>query len=387
MSLTTERDRLLDGPRRDLAAARASRDAWLRLAVDVDDSTDGRVDRNRAARAGVLWALQHDRRAADLPLARFLLEQEIVHDRVLWYGPRPGGDCLLLAALLVAEQGRLEDVWLHWRAIDGIRAGPGYYHHFHLLTPGVAAVVAHVRASRHPDRDRILARLDPDADTDAHTDTAVRAWLAAQQQRFPRDPDARSWQEWAGVAALLGERERSRRFITAWAGTVPRTAGTLSALATHLAGLGYPAEAARAQRELLAMDPTGWSAWGQWLDLARYERQAGDAAAAVAALDEAERQTAYPCGNAVVPMSHQLAMEYFLLVPATDDRAVAMRLLDTGEEYLRAARLPIGDAFPEDDADLLDAGTAAAEHVGDRVRADRYRQWRAEERLDETGPT
>ncbi|MFI6283426.1 hypothetical protein ACIBCM_01515 [Streptomyces sp. NPDC051018] len=77
MSAAEEQDRLLRGPRSALERARQDPATWDDLAycARITDE-DPLADRNRAARFAVLWALQYDRRAQDLPLLRFLLQQQ-----------------------------------------------------------------------------------------------------------------------------------------------------------------------------------------------------------------------------------------------------------------------------------------------------------------------
>ncbi|MGW2083471.1 hypothetical protein ACWCOW_42715, partial [Streptomyces sp. NPDC001939] len=107
VSVAAEQERLLRGPRRDLERARRDPETWHALAFAAERTGDGRVtDRNYAARFGVLWALQYDHRPQDLPLLRFLLQQQITFYReVVPWGLAPD---LLLAGFLVAEQRRVE---------------------------------------------------------------------------------------------------------------------------------------------------------------------------------------------------------------------------------------------------------------------------------------
>jgi hypothetical protein len=121
------------------------------------------VDRNRAARFEVLWALQYDRDDRDLPLLSFLLQQQITYYReaVPW-GLAPD---LTLAGFLIAEHKQVEDVWLHWEAKNISFDTALGYSFFHLLTPGVEVTLDAVRTSSHPDRDRILGDINPDRHT------------------------------------------------------------------------------------------------------------------------------------------------------------------------------------------------------------------------------
>ncbi|MEU7428068.1 hypothetical protein [Streptomyces sp. NPDC040750] len=93
------------------------------------------------------------------------------------------------------------------RTSASIRLG---YHLYHLLTAGIAAVTETVRASSHPDRDRILG----DITSARPTDAAVKERLDQQRTRFPPDPAAEGLKAWAHHAACLGEREVSRLLMT-----------------------------------------------------------------------------------------------------------------------------------------------------------------------------
>lgn len=209
MTISDEQERLLQGPRRALERVRQARAAQTDLAFAAAPRGDGRMaDRNHAARFAVLWALQYDRHDQDLPLLRFLLEQEIVCYRET-VSTGLASD-LTLAGFLVAEHRQLHDIWLHWDAKNISFDTALGYDLFHLLTPGIAATIEAVRASTHPDRDRLLDSIKPH-----HTDAAVEDWLAHQRLLFPADPADETLQTWAYHAARIGEPDASRRFITA----------------------------------------------------------------------------------------------------------------------------------------------------------------------------
>ncbi|MFJ5231474.1 hypothetical protein ACIQBJ_16435 [Kitasatospora sp. NPDC088391] len=87
--------------------------------------------------------------------ARYLLAQETERHRHSW------GFChsIELAALLVAEERRVEDVWLLWNAIcRSFDTWCGLPHHL-LLAAGVARTVEYVGSSEHPQRDNLLGHL------------------------------------------------------------------------------------------------------------------------------------------------------------------------------------------------------------------------------------
>ncbi len=80
-----------------------------------------------------------------------------------------------------------------------------------------------------------------------------------------------------------------------------RHPSTLRTLCHRLAQLGDFAEAARAQRELVAMSVGAWDTAGAWRKLAELERRAEDYPAAWTALRECQRVLShtYPAGRSV----------------------------------------------------------------------------------------
>jgi hypothetical protein len=369
-----DRARLLQTPRENLATARRDHTTWPRLAFTAEHANDGRVfDRNRAARFGVLWAAQYDRRPEDLPMLRFLLEQEIVRYReAAPFGLAPD---LELAGLLVAEHRQLQDVWLHWQAKDINFDTALGYRTFYLLTAGVTATIAAIQASDHPARDRILRETTEARNRDGtprFTDAAVDAWLAGQRVRFPDDPDAESLRTWANHAARLGDGEASRRFILQWADTQTRTEQTLNSLQFHLAGLGFLDEAIQVQTEAIAISSPGSGKASKLLALVKLHRHAGNFAGA--------RQALRDCGE-VMPTDRfwkeaglwrYFVKEHFLLVPTAPDPDTAQRLLLEGDQQMRGVTRLWMDG-------VLDAAINAAEHTGQHGLRDRYLQVQATE--------
>lgn len=366
MSIDSEQERLLQAPRHDLDRARQDPATWTDLAFTAVHASEGRVsDRNRAARFGALWALQYDRHDRDLPLLRFLLQQQITYYReaVPW-GLAPD---LTLAGFLVAEHRQAEDVWLHWEARNISFDTALGYHLFHLLTPGVAAVIDAVRATSHPGRDRVLAAINPAR----HTDAAVEEWLTQQREQFPSDPGAESWKTWAHRAAHLGEREASRLFIIRWIDGQPRTGDTLNALQFHLAQLGYLPEAVAVQKEAIAIGGSSWSGAkaSKLLRLASLERQAGNFPGALHALQETERALRPDKHRFEQGLWRHFVKEYFLLIPAAPDDPAARQLLTTADQHLQGVPRLWMDG-------ILDAAIAAAEHLRDTGTTHRYQTLR-----------
>lgn len=378
MDTAEEQERLLRGPRRDLERARRDPETWSGLVCVAENTDEGRaVDRNKAARSSVLRALQHDRRPQDLPLLRFLLQQETAfYEEVVPWGLARD---LTLAGFLLAEHRQVEDLWLHWTAKNISFDTALGYHLYHLLTGGTAAAVEAVRASAHPDRDRIL----DDITADRHTDAAVEEWLDEQRARFPASPAEESLKSWAHLAASLGDRETSRFFLTEWAAGEPRTEDTLNTLQYFLAQLGYVTEAVAVQREVVAISEASWPGGraSNLLTLARLQRQAGDASGAWSTLEEAHHDMPPDKQGLRAGLWRHLVRDCFLLVPLTPDAATARRWFTTSDEHLQAIPRLWMDG-------VLDAAMAAAEHIGDQRTLHRYRALRqaaAREREQEVG--
>ncbi|WP_097869100.1 hypothetical protein [Streptomyces sp. rh34] len=365
MSFADEQERLLRAPRRDLDRARRHPDTWSDLAFTAEHTAEGRgIDRGKAARRSVLWALQYDRRPQDLGLLRFLLRQEITFYRELV--PWGLASDLTLAGFLVAEHRRAEDIWLHWSAKNISFDTALGYHLYHLLTGGVAAAVEAVRASTHPDRGRVLG----DITSDRHTDAAVEQWLDEQRARFPSDPAEESLGSWAHHAAGLGEREASRLFMTAWAASGPRTEDTLNTLRFHLAELGFLTEAVAVQQEVIAVSDAPREAMAfNLLTLGRLQRQAGDASDAWRTLEETRNLMPADKRGVRAGLWRHFVKECFLVVAHTPDDAATRRRFAVSDEHLRGIPKLWMDK-------VLDAALAAAEHLGDPRALDRYRTLR-----------
>jgi hypothetical protein len=378
MSTADEQDRLLRGPRTALDRARRDQAAWADLAYSgVQEAGEGHVtDRNRAARFAVLWALQYDHRPHDLPLLRFLLQQQTTYYRkAVPSGMAPD---LTLAGFLVAEHRQVEDLWLHWDAKNISFDTAMGYHLYHLLTAGIAASTEAVEGSSHPDRDRILR----DITSTRHTDAAVEEWLDQQRTRFPADPADEGLESWAHHAARLGEREASRLFMTEWAAGEPRTDTTLNTLQFHLAHLGYLAEAVAVQKEAVALKDSWSGAKGsKLLALARLQRRTDDFAGAWRTLQEVQSVLLPNKNGSEQGKWRHFVKECFLLVPIAPDTSTAQRLLAASEQDLQGIPRLWMDG-------VLDAAIAAAEHIGDSQALHRYgalQQVAAGERAQEVG--
>ncbi|MDJ0467152.1 hypothetical protein QMK30_38270 [Streptomyces sp. H27-C3] len=361
-----EQDRLLRVPRRDLERARRDPETWPDLAFVAEHTDEGRViDRNKATRSGVLWALQYDRHPQDLQLLRFLLQQEATfyQEAVPW----GLASDLTLAGFLVAEHRQLEDLWLHWTVKNISMDTAMGYHLYHLLTGGITAAVEAVRASAHADRGRILG----DIALNHHTDAAVEEWLKKQRELFPAAPADESLKSWAHHAASLGEREASRLFLTEWAVGEPRTEDTLNTLQFHLDQLGYHTEAVAVQREVIEVSDGAWTVASAFnlLTLARLQRRADDASSAWRTLEEIQNIMPPDKQGLRAGLWRHFVKECFLVAPLAPDDSTVRRWLAVSDELLEGIPRLWMDG-------VLDAAVAAVEQIGDPQTLHRYRTLR-----------
>lgn len=106
-------------------------------------------------RQQVLEALIHDPLPGDGAFARYLLRQETSAHGHMW----GFNHSIELAALLVARQRRIEDVWLLWAATcRSFDTWCGLPHRL-LLAGGASATPVHVRDADHPQREDLLEYL------------------------------------------------------------------------------------------------------------------------------------------------------------------------------------------------------------------------------------
>jgi hypothetical protein len=347
----------MEAARRDLARMRESAAAWQELRHE--QNADGH-DANEVPRAKVLWALQYDRRPEDLALIRFLAEQEALCRA---NAPFQGlGDQAELAGFLLAEHRRPEDVWRQHaikRANFDTWCG---YDVEHLFAAGVRATIDHVRASDHPDRDEVLQLLlDRQVDEED-----VEEWAEGRREWFPRDPADEDPLTWVERAKLAGEPELARAELDRWAAANPWGHATLC---HQLAELGAFAEAARVQRESVALADGDRDRAAAWRNLARLERQAGDHLAAWEALRE--------CRALGVDLGRDYVEELFLLAREAD-RELAAEVFAEGNRQAEGLGLPLV---------VLQAAVEAASSAGDRAAVVRYEQLRdaEQERIASSG--
>ncbi|MET9633504.1 hypothetical protein ABZX92_39205 [Lentzea sp. NPDC006480] len=315
--------------RRELARMRESTAAWRELRYKcAKDSDDLDYDVNEVHRAMVLWALQYDRRPEDLPLLRFLAEQEALCRR---NAPFQGlGEQAELAGFLLAEHRQAEDVWRQYaikRANFDTWCG---YDREYVFAAGVEATIERVRASDHPERDEML-RFFGETDLD---DEDLEAWAQGKREWFPQDPADEDALTWVERAKLAGERELARAELDRWAQNRPRDKGTLSTLRFELAGLGAFAEAAQAQRDALKFAETDWDRASAWQSLAELERKAGEHGRAWEALRECQKALANETGWQELGMGRHLVEELYLLAGRAEP-ALAQEVFAEAERQAR----------------------------------------------------
>ena len=219
----------MEAARRELDRMRSSSVVWPELRYERATGADGYdCDGNAARRAMVLWALQYDRRAEDLPLVRWLAEQEAWCRRE---APFQGlTEETELAGFLLAEHRQVEDVWLHWEIKQANFDTWCGYDLEHLFAAGVEATIAFVRDNGHADRNDVLERLLDQEGQPCLSEDDVAAWSQHRRSRFPADPAAEDLLTWVGRAKLAGDRELARQWLDRWEAGRHRDKGTLSQL-------------------------------------------------------------------------------------------------------------------------------------------------------------
>ncbi|MEU0885316.1 hypothetical protein ABZ345_42560 [Lentzea sp. NPDC005914] len=325
----------MEQARRELARMRESTAAWQELEYQqAKDAEDLDYDVNEVHRALVLWALQYDRRPEDLPLLRFLAEQEAQCRR---NAPFQGlGEQAELAGFLLAEHRQPDDVWRQYaikRANFDTWCG---YDREYVFAAGVRATLDVVRASDHPERDEMLQFF---GETDLDDDD-LEQWAESKREWFPRDPDDEDALTWVERAKLAGETELARAELDRWARDRPRDVGTLNQLRYELASLGAFAEAAQAQREGLAFAETGWDLASGWQNLAELERKAGDHRAAWEALKECGKALEGVDGWQEVGLGRQYVEELFLLAGVAEIGLAREVFAEAQRQARHVPRLP-----------------------------------------------
>ncbi len=362
----------MEAARQELAKVRA-RAEWPELGYEEGKDAEGLTyDRNAVRRAKVLWALQYDHGPEDLPLVRWIAEQEA---RCRHEAPFQGmTEETELAGFLLAEHGELQDVWRHWqikRANFDTWCG---YDLQYLVAAGVRATVDFVRASDDAERDGVLERLLDGAGEPHVSEEELDEWRQHIRQRFSTDPNDEDPLTWVERAKLAGEFELARGDLTDWAAGRPRDKATLSVLSYEWADLGDFAAAAEAQRESVAFADTAWDSASAWQRLAGLERQAGDAEAAWQALVECRKALADVADWQGVGLGRMYVEELFLLTATAPADLAPTVFAEADRQAREVPGLPLV---------VLRAAVDAAESVNDQASAERYRDLRdaEEERI------
>ncbi|MFC5179787.1 hypothetical protein [Actinomadura harenae] len=154
---------------------------WETLRFEAaHDEEDVPFDRRWRDRGEVLDALVAVPGPVDHAFARFLLEQEILFHDHAW-GFNYGAE---IAALLVAEHQRPEDVWILWEAIGtSFDTWCGLPHDLLLAGGGKASAIAYVAASDHDARDGLLEHL---RESEEMTGEEAAAFVAARREYYAK---------------------------------------------------------------------------------------------------------------------------------------------------------------------------------------------------------
>lgn len=153
---------------------------WEPLRFEAGEDEDGTpVDRRLRERGDVLEALALVAGPVDHGFARFLLEQEVLLHEHSW-GFSEG---LEIAALLVAEHRRPEDVWPLWDAIGAsFDTWCGVPHSLLMAAGGTARTIAYVTAaSGRDERHGLLEELD---ELDEMTGEEAAAFVAERRRYY-----------------------------------------------------------------------------------------------------------------------------------------------------------------------------------------------------------
>ncbi|MEW2622439.1 hypothetical protein [Streptomyces sp. NPDC048106] len=310
---------VLAGCRAGLDRLRADPATWHEVAfAPVTDAEDPEHDAHFAARACALHAARYDRRPADLPLLRHLLDQETRGRRQAPFGGM-GGE-LHLAVFLVARHHQEEDLprlyaaraanFDTWCALSDLPLG----------LPGNASGA---RPSWEPE--------------------ALRGWVAALDvpEWFGDDPGHEPDATWVTLARRQGRTELARAaLIRALDDIGPADTAELPWIRDEFTAIGDLRQAVRAQRLYARLQDFGHSRGTAYTRLAALERRYGDLDGAWTSLRTARTALGVPAPS---PEPYTAGRQpLFEVEPATADepprwadRAIG---LDLTEEHFRLAR-------------------------------------------------
>ncbi|USX55840.1 hypothetical protein [Lentzea sp. HUAS12] len=153
------------------------------MSIDLDqlrtDFTNTPLD--EADREEALHLLLRERREGDADLLRHLLAEETAAHQEGW-GVR---EALVLAALLLAECGREDDVWTLWEAKNASFDTMAGLDGFLLFPAGIAGTTAHVIANEeHAERNELMTYMSEYLEYEKLTDEDIRENVAGLRSHF-----------------------------------------------------------------------------------------------------------------------------------------------------------------------------------------------------------
>lgn len=153
------------------------------MSIDLDllrtNFTNTPLD--EADREEALHLLLRERRDGDADLLRHLLAEETAAHQEGW-GVR---DAMVLAALLLAECGREDDVWTLWEAKNASFDAMAGLDGFLLFPAGIAGTTAHVIASeQHPERGDLMTYMSEYLEYENLTDEDIREHIAGLRSHY-----------------------------------------------------------------------------------------------------------------------------------------------------------------------------------------------------------
>ncbi|MFK4149148.1 hypothetical protein [Streptomyces sp. NPDC004065] len=176
--MTTDRPRAV-GATSDPAWWTKDEERWELLRFEAaHDETGLPLDRWWKDRQDVLEAFALTAAPVDHCFARFLLEQETLFHRHCW----GFSHSIEIAALLLAEHRRPEDVWHLWEAIcTSFDTWCGLPHQLLFAAGGKQRTISYVTNCDHEQRDNLLEHLH---ELDTATDDQVTALIAERRQYY-----------------------------------------------------------------------------------------------------------------------------------------------------------------------------------------------------------
>ncbi|MFI6094078.1 hypothetical protein ACIA8G_00890 [Lentzea sp. NPDC051213] len=153
------------------------------MSIDLDllrtDYANTPLD--EADREEALHLLLRERREGDADLLRHLLAAETATHREGW----GLSETMVLAALLLAECGREEDVWLLWEAKNASFDTMAGLDGFLLFPAGIAGTTAHVIAGEeHPERGDLMTYMSEYLQYEKLSDEDIRRNIASLRSYY-----------------------------------------------------------------------------------------------------------------------------------------------------------------------------------------------------------